>query len=52
MPKVIEPELKARAVRLVLEHRAEYPTMTAAVLGASNQGGDDVIEQSLVCAYD
>ena len=39
MPKVIEPELKARAVRLVLEHRAEYPTMTAAVLAVSRQVG-------------
>ncbi len=39
MPKVIEPELKARAVRLVLEHRAEYPTMTAAVQAVSRQVG-------------
>lgn len=33
------PELKARAVRLVLEHRGEYPTMTAAVLAVSKQVG-------------
>ena len=39
MPKVIDPELKARAVRLVLEHRAEYPTTTAAVLAVSKQVG-------------
>ena len=30
MPKMIDPELKARAVRLVSEHRGEYPTLTAA----------------------
>lgn len=35
MPKKIDPELKARAVRLVLEHRSEYPTTTAAVLAGS-----------------
>src|SRR5665647_2074197 len=29
MPKMIDPELKARAVRLVSEHRGEYPTLTA-----------------------
>ena len=39
MPKMIDPELKARAVRLVLEHRAEYPTMTAAVLAVARQEG-------------
>ncbi len=31
MPKVIDPELKARAVRLVPEHRGGYPTSRAAV---------------------
>jgi transposase len=30
MPKKIDPELKARAERLVPEHRGEYPTLTAA----------------------
>lgn len=39
MPKVIDPELKARAVRLVLEHRAEYPTTTAAVQAVARQVG-------------
>ena len=39
MPKMIDPELKARAVRLVMEHRAEYPTTTAAVLAVSKQVG-------------
>lgn len=38
MPKVIDPELKARAVRLVLEHRGEYPTTTAAVAAVAKQG--------------
>jgi transposase len=39
MPKMIDPELKARAVRLVLDHRAEYPTTSAAVLAVSRQVG-------------
>jgi len=39
MPKQIDPEVKARAVRLVMEHRAEYPTMTAAVLAVARQVG-------------
>ena len=30
MPKKINPEVKARAVRLVTEHRQEYPSLTAA----------------------
>ena len=43
MPKVIDPELKARAVRLVLEHRAEYPTLTAA--GQVQRGGVRLIRR-------
>jgi transposase len=39
MPKKIDEELKARAVRLVREHRAEYPTLTAAVLAVAKQVG-------------
>lgn len=39
MPKLIDPELKARAVRLVLEHRGEYPTTTAAVHAVARQVG-------------
>lgn len=39
MPKLIDPELKARAVRLVLEHRGEYPTLTAAVDAVARQVG-------------
>ena len=44
MPKKLDPELKARAVRLVLEHRAEYPTKTAAVLAVAraDRGGQGV----------
>lgn len=30
MPKKIDPELRARAVRLVGEHQQEYPSLTAA----------------------
>ncbi|MQW77993.1 transposase [Nocardioides sp. dk4132] len=39
MPKMIDPALKERAVRLVLEHRAEYPTTTAAVHAVAKQVG-------------
>lgn len=39
MPKKIDPEVKARAVRLVQEHRAEYPTATAAVHAIARQQG-------------
>jgi transposase len=39
MPKRIDPELRARAVRLVSEHRAEYPTETAAVIAVAKQLG-------------
>jgi transposase-like protein len=39
MPKKIDPALRERAVRLVLEHRSEYPTTTAAVLAVSKQVG-------------
>ncbi len=39
MPKKIDPALKERAVRLVLEHRGEYPTTTAAVAAVSKQVG-------------
>ncbi len=31
MSKIIDPEVKARAVRLVTEHSPEYPSLTAAV---------------------
>jgi transposase-like protein len=39
MPKKIDPELRARAVRLMVEHRAEYPTETAAVVAVAKQLG-------------
>ena len=39
MPKVIDPGLKARAVRLVLEHRGEYPNLTAASAAVAKQLG-------------
>jgi transposase-like protein len=37
MPKKMDPALKERAVRLMLEHRAEYPTTTAAVAAVSKR---------------
>jgi transposase-like protein len=39
MPRKIDPELRARAVRLVGEHRGEYPTETAAVVAVARQLG-------------
>ena len=39
MPKRIDPQLKARAVRLVNEHREEYPSVTAAAAAVARQLG-------------
>lgn len=39
MPKKVDPELKARAVRLVMEHRGEYPNLTAASQAVAKQVG-------------
>lgn len=39
MPKKIDPARRERAVRLVLEHREEYPTTTAAVQAVAKQVG-------------
>ncbi len=39
MPKKINPELKARAVRLVTEHAGEYPSLTAASSVVAKQLG-------------
>ncbi|TDE95744.1 hypothetical protein EXU48_05595 [Occultella glacieicola] len=39
MPKKIDPELRARAVRLVREHQQEYPSVTEAMVAVSKQLG-------------
>ena len=39
MPKKVDPGLKARAVRLVTDHRQEYPKMTAACVAVGKQLG-------------
>jgi transposase len=39
MPKKINPEVKARAVRLVTEHRGEYASDTAAAEAVAKQLG-------------
>jgi transposase len=39
MPKKIDEEVKARAVRLVLEHESEYPSLTAAAAAVAKQVG-------------
>ena len=39
MPKKIDPEVRARAVRLVNEHLSEYPSLTAAAEAVAKQVG-------------
>jgi transposase len=39
MPKRIDEQLKARAVRLVTEHQQEYPSLTAACEAVARQVG-------------
>jgi len=39
MPKEIDPELKARAVRLVSEHAGQYQNVTAASVAVAKQVG-------------
>lgn len=39
MPKKIDQELKARAVRLVTEHAGEYPSLSAAAAVVAKQLG-------------
>jgi transposase-like protein len=39
MPKKIDPRVKERAVRLVREHRNEYPSTTAAAYAVARQLG-------------
>ncbi|GAA4850344.1 transposase [Luteimicrobium xylanilyticum] len=39
MPKKIDPELRARAVRLVSDHLGEYQNLTAATIAVAKQLG-------------
>ena len=39
MPKKIDPALRSRAVRLVADHRGEYPSLTAACVAVAKQVG-------------
>ena len=39
MPKVIDEKVRARAVRLVQEHRGEYPTLSKALEAVARQEG-------------
>jgi transposase len=39
MPKKVNPELRARAVRMVQEHQQDYPSQTAAAQAVAKQLG-------------
>lgn len=39
MPRKIDDELRAKAVRLVQEHRQDYPSVTAASMAVARQLG-------------
>lgn len=39
MPKKIDPKVKERCVRLVLEHQREYPSLTAAAEAVARREG-------------
>ena len=39
IPKKIDPQLRARCVRLVRDHAQEYPTLTAAVTALARREG-------------
>jgi len=39
MPKKVDPEVRARAVRLVSDHRSEYSSLTAAAEAVAKQLG-------------
>ena len=39
MPKKFDPALRERAVRLVLEHRSEYPSNMKAIAAVARQEG-------------
>lgn len=39
MPKKIDPALRERAVRLVRDHRGEYPSTAAAIAAVARQVG-------------
>lgn len=39
MPKKISPELRDRAVRLMVEHQQDYPSRTAACVAVAKQLG-------------
>ena len=39
MPKKIDPEVRARAIRLINDHASEYPSLTAAAEAVAKQVG-------------
>jgi len=47
MPKKIDPQLRARCVRLVREHAPECPTLTGAVTAVARQ--ESVSRESVRC---
>ena len=45
MPKKIDEQLRARAVRLVTEHQQEYPSLTAACEAVARQVGQESVRR-------
>lgn len=39
MPRKVSPELRDRALRLIADHQADYPSVTAAVTAVAKQLG-------------
>ena len=39
MPRKVDEQVKARAVRLVIEHAGEYPSLTATLVAVAKQEG-------------
>ncbi|MBM7464113.1 hypothetical protein JOE64_002582 [Microbacterium dextranolyticum] len=53
MPKKIDPALRERAVRLVLEHRSEYPSNAKVIAAVARQecvGAESFVDDEHVLA--
>ena len=48
MPKKIDPQLRARCVRLVRNHAQEYPTLTAAVTAIARWEDKEILRRASI----